>query len=67
MGMLKCLVMTCIKVAAAPVYVPYKICQALDDLNKPSGYNWWYHDSGREPAAGYQSQNGAGEEASSLR
>lgn len=45
MGLLKDLVNTSIKVAAAPIYIPYTIVKALQ---QPPQYNHWVHDSGRE-------------------
>jgi hypothetical protein len=66
MGILSSLLITCVKVAAAPVYVPYKMVKALDELEKPATYNWWYHDSGREQseaAASDGSERGQGSAA----
>ena len=45
MGLLTDLVKTTIKVVAAPIYVPLKI---LEILQEPSQYNYPYHDSGIE-------------------
>jgi hypothetical protein len=45
MGLFKDLVKTSIKVAAAPIYIPLKI---VEKLQQPPQYNYWYHDSGRE-------------------
>ena len=48
MGLLKDLVKTSIKIVAAPVYVPLKIAETLQ---QPPQYNHWHHDSGREQEA----------------
>ncbi|MFY9726601.1 MAG: hypothetical protein WB579_01930 [Bryobacteraceae bacterium] len=45
MGLLTDLVKTSIKIAAAPIYIPLKIAETLE---QPPQYNHWYHDSGRE-------------------
>jgi len=45
MGLLTGLVKTGIKIVAAPIYIPYKI---VETLQQPPQYNHWIHDSGRE-------------------
>jgi len=45
MGLLTDLVKTSIKIVAAPIYIPLKIAETLQ---QPPQYNHWYHDSGRE-------------------
>jgi len=54
MGLLKDLVKTSIKVAAAPIYIPLKVAETLQQTPQS---NHWYHDSGREQ----EDNSGSGE------
>jgi len=49
MGLIKKMVKGSIKIALAPIYLPLKALDKVDEtLHKPASYEYWYHDSGVE-------------------